>query len=83
VRELLGGAVRRAAAADHRRPAASRKEVLTTYILWFFLGIFGVHRLYLGRTGSGCLYALTGAFCTLGLWWDLFMIPSMVDEANA
>jgi len=28
------------------------KNLLAAYLLWFFLGIFGAHRFYLGRTGS-------------------------------
>lgn len=54
------------------------------YILWA-LGIFGfcgIHRLYLGRIGTGILY-----FCTFGLFGlgqviDLFLIPDMVKEKN-
>jgi len=81
---------------------AHKKSTLLTYVLWFFLGTFGVHRLYLGRFGSAILMAL----CTLiggALWatfilipfaivplavvgimwvWDLFAIPSMVEQRN-
>jgi TM2 domain-containing membrane protein YozV len=52
------------------------------YVLWFFLGVFGVHRFYLGRTGSGLLWLLTGGLCGVGQLVDLFLIPSLVDEAN-
>jgi TM2 domain-containing membrane protein YozV len=52
------------------------------YLLWFFLGVFGVHRFYLGKTGSGLLWLLTGGLCGIGQVVDLFLIPSMVDEAN-
>jgi len=30
-----------------------KKSAGVTYLLWFFLGGLGVHRFYLGRTGSG------------------------------
>lgn len=33
----------------------SRKNRLTTLILCWFLGFFGIHRLYAGRLGSGFL----------------------------
>lgn len=28
----------------------SQKNALTAYLLWFFLGLIGIHRFYLGRT---------------------------------
>jgi len=31
----------------------AQKNIAIAYILWFILGWFGIHRLYLGRTGSG------------------------------
>lgn len=58
------------------------KSVGVAYLLWFFLGLFGVHRFYLGHTGMGCLYLLTGGFFGIGWLVDLFLIPSMVEEAN-
>ena len=32
---------------------AAKKSAVVAYLLWFFLGGLGVHRFYLGRTGSG------------------------------
>ncbi|MDG2228000.1 MAG: TM2 domain-containing protein [Flavobacteriales bacterium] len=34
--------------------------------LWFFLGILGLHRFYLGHIGIGVLYLLTGSLCGIG-----------------
>jgi TM2 domain-containing membrane protein YozV len=45
-----------------------------------FFGMFGVHRFYLGRTFSGILYIVTGAFCGLGIIFDLFAIPAMAAD---
>ena len=54
------------------------------YILWA-LGIFGfcgIHRLYLGRIGTGILYFFTFGLFGLGQIVDLFLIPDMVREKN-
>jgi TM2 domain-containing membrane protein YozV len=67
-----------------------RKSVLIALILWFFLGLLGVHRLYLDKIGTGILMALLsiiGGFTApiligipllviVGIWWllDFFMI---------
>lgn len=54
------------------------------YILWI-LGMFGfcgIHRLYLGRIGTGTLYFFTFGLFGLGQVIDLFLIPDMVKEKN-
>ena len=54
------------------------------YILWG-LGLFGfcgIHRLYLGRIGTGILYFFTFGLFGLGQVIDLFLIPDMVREKN-
>lgn len=47
----------------------SKKNWLTTLILCWFLGFFGIHRLYVGKLGSGFLmiYGTIVAACILSL----------------
>ncbi len=77
---------------------ANKKSVIVTYLLWFFLGWFGIHRFYVGKWISGfILLALTliaGAtywifigmvlMAVPGLWWliDALLIPGMVRDYN-
>ena len=47
------------------------------YVLWFFVGLLGVHRLYFGKRTTGVLYFLTFGLCGVGWLVDAFLVPSM------
>lgn len=61
------------------------KSQSTSYAFWClgFLGLCGLHRIYLGRPLSGVLWLLTGGLCFVGQIVDLFLIPGIVDDENA
>lgn len=67
---------------------ANRKSTGVAYLLWLFLGWFGVHRFYTGRIKSGVamlILALTGVGLAVGIpWWliDVVLVPGMVREKN-
>ena len=50
----------------------SCKDWLVTLLLCLFAGCFGVHRFYVGKTGTGILMLLTGG--GLGVWAFIDMI---------
>lgn len=77
---------------------ANKKNAVIAYVLWFFLGQLGVHRMYLNRVGSGLFMA---AFCVISyvlclvligflglgilyIWWliDAVLIPGMLQDEN-
>lgn len=72
-----------------------RKSVALAYVLWFFLGYLGIHRMYCGRVGSGVVMLALTVFGSItaaalighilliivGIWWliDLFLTASMAN----
>lgn len=59
------------------------KDKTTAYLLWFFLGIWGAHKFYLGKGVMGILYLFTFAFFFIGWAVDLLTLGSQVDVYNA
>ena len=60
----------------------NKKSKGTAYALWFFLGLIGGHKFYLGKTGMGLFYLLAGGGF-LVLWAiDFFKLGSDVDNYN-
>ena len=78
---------------------SNAKSPAVAYLLWFFLGGFGAHRFYMGRTGSalGMLGLLIGSlvlsvfvigllgFPVLTVWWliDAFLINKWLKAEEA
>lgn len=58
------------------------KSKTVTFLFWFFLGAFSLHRFYLGKWVSGIIYLLTGQLFLIGWFVDLFLISGMVDNYN-
>jgi TM2 domain-containing membrane protein YozV len=54
------------------------------YALWalWIAGLGGIHRIYLGKYGTGVLYLLTFGLFGVGQIIDLFRMKSLVREAN-
>lgn len=52
------------------------------WVLWAFFGGCGIHRFFLGgrHTTWGVIYLLTGAFCLIGWFYDLFNLSNWIDE---
>ncbi len=53
------------------------------WILLTFLGIFGLHRFYMGKWLSGLIYLLTGGLLLIGVIYDFWTLNDQVSETNA
>ena len=54
-----------------------------TWILLTFLGLFGIHRFYMGKVWTGLLNLLTGGLFFFGWLYDFWTINEQVSEINA
>jgi TM2 domain-containing membrane protein YozV len=57
-------------------------DYTVAWILLTFLGIFGVHRMYMGKWISGILYFLTGGFLLLGVLYDFWTLNDQINVIN-
>ncbi|MBO5893442.1 MAG: NINE protein [Alistipes sp.] len=55
-------------------PNRSKYDWLTTLLLCFFLGCFGIHNFYTGKTGIGVAQLLTCGGCGIWALIDFIMI---------
>ena len=52
------------------------------WILLVFLGLFGVHRMYMGKWLTGILYLLTGGLFGLGYIYDMWTLNDQITLIN-
>ena len=55
----------------------------TAWILLTFLGLFGVHRMYMGKWLTGILYLATGGLFGVGYIYDYWTLNDQLSELNA
>ncbi len=54
-----------------------------SWALLTFLGVFGVHRFYLGKWISGVIYFFTGGLFLMGYLYDYWTLNGQISEINA
>lgn len=52
------------------------------WLLLAFGGVFGFHRFYLGKIGTGILYLCTFGIFGLGILYDYFTLNDQIDIQN-
>jgi TM2 domain-containing membrane protein YozV len=66
-----------------RRYKAGKYDYNLAWILLTFTGVFGLHRMYLGKWVTGILYLLTVGLLGFGVLFDFWTLNEQVTEANA
>ncbi len=60
----------------------TEKRILPAFLLCFFLGVFGAHRFYVGKMGTGVLQIIT--LGGLGIWalidFIMIIVGSFTDS---
>ena len=51
-------------------------------MLLTFLGIFGIHRFYLGKWGTGLIYLCTGGLLLIGVIYDYWTLNDQISQQN-
>lgn len=64
------------------RFAAGPLDYNVAWILLTFLGLFGVHRMYMGKWLTGILYLLTGGLFLVGYVYDYWTLNTQMSELN-
>lgn len=52
------------------------------WILLTFLGVFGIHRFYMGKIGTGIIYFLTAGLAGIGILHDFWTLNTQISESN-
>jgi TM2 domain-containing membrane protein YozV len=65
-----------------RRYTPGPLDYTVAWILLTFLGLFGVHRFYMGKWLTGILWLVTAGLFGLGWLYDLWTLNGQVDAIN-
>ncbi|MGB3211889.1 MAG: NINE protein [Desulforhopalus sp.] len=52
------------------------------WLLLAFLGLFGIHRMYMGKWVTGLIYLLTGGLLGFGYIYDLWTLNDQISLIN-
>lgn len=54
-----------------------------SWILLTFLGVFGIHRFYMGKIFTGLLYLFTGGLFLVGVLYDFLTLNEQLSDVNS
>jgi TM2 domain-containing membrane protein YozV len=62
---------------------AGRINYTVAWILLTFLGLLGVHRMYMGKRFTGIIYVLTGGIVGLGYLYDFWTLNDQITVIHS
>jgi TM2 domain-containing membrane protein YozV len=62
---------------------AGRKDYSVAWVLLTFLGLFGVHRMYIGKWVTGIIYLCTAGLLGIGYLYDFWTLNDQITVINA
>ncbi|RPJ19032.1 MAG: TM2 domain-containing protein [Desulfobacteraceae bacterium] len=62
---------------------AGRYDYNVAWILLTFLGVFGIHRFYMGKWFTGIIYLLTGGLFLIGYIYDYWTLNDQLTILNS
>ncbi len=62
--------------------ASGRIDYTVAWILLTFFGVFGIHRLYMGKIISGLIYMVSGGLLGIGYIYDYWTLNGQISEIN-
>lgn len=64
------------------RFTAGPYDYTVSWILLTFLGLFGVHRMFMGKWISGLIYLISGGIFGIGYLYDFWTLNQQVSDLN-
>ncbi len=65
-----------------RRYRQGGTDYSVAWLLLTFLGVFGLHRFYMGKWVTGLLYLCTGGLLLIGVLYDYWTLNGQISELN-
>lgn len=65
-----------------RKYTAGNLNYSIAWLLLVYLGVFGIHRLYMGKWITGLFYLLTFGGLGIGVFFDFWTLNDQVDDLN-
>jgi TM2 domain-containing membrane protein YozV len=65
-----------------RRFFSGNVSYTAAWILLTFFGVFGLHRMYMGKWLTGILYLFTGGLLLIGVLYDYWTLNEQISDIN-